>query len=260
MATADASRTLSLQIGADNAEAVEALIDAKLQERSEDFEALRQEFLALREQVGDVPELRRQLSAAGQLLRDAIDEHNGLVDRRNSGEPVSQDEIAEDGERVERVSTDLGSVRDELEQRVIVIEQRLDDPATGLAALHDRDANLQEQIDELRGAQTNVSTSGSKSGLTAALITFAAVFILAWVIIMLTPRHESWLWAVAWGAVLGGLVGLFVGLASKEGTRTNAYLGAIRDVRRERRDRVVEQEVEETPEHRHMAERERVSA
>lgn len=258
MATTDARRTLRLQVGADNAEAIEAVIDETLSQRSEDLEGLRQEFAALREEVGDIPELKRNLKAAADLLRDSIDSHNQLVDRRNAGEPVSEREVIEDGERVQRVSTDLGSVREELEQRVAIIEERLDDPETGLAALNNRDDELQEQINELRDSQVATTvTSAGKSGLKAALITFGVVFIFAWLWIMITDKHESWLWAVAWGAIFGGLVGIIVGLASREGARTNAYLGAIRDVRRERRE---ERDVEETSGDRRATERERVNA
>lgn len=234
---ATAKDNLDRQIGEANANAVEALIDEKLSQRSEDLESLRQEIVTLREQVGDLPELKRQLQAAAGLLRDAIDDHNGLVDRRNAGEPVSEAEVAKDEARVQRVSTDVGSVRDELEQRVSAIEERLDDKDTGLDALLRRDDELQEQIDEIRSGQSTVtSSSGSKSGLKAALITFAVVFVVVWLVIVLTPI-EGWLWAVVWGAILGGLVGLVVGIASKEGTRTNTFMGDLRDTRRARQER-----------------------
>lgn len=234
---ATAKDNLDRQIGEANANAVEALIDEKLSQRSEDLESLRQEIVTLREQVGDLPELKRQLQAAAGLLRDAIDDHNGLVDRRNAGEPVSEKEVAEDDARIKRVSTDVESVRDELEQRVAALEERLDDKDTGLDALLRRDNELQEQIDEIRSGQSTVtSSSGSKSGLKAALITFAVVFVVVWLVIVLTPI-EGWLWAVVWGAILGGLVGLVVGIASKEGTRTNTFMGDLRDTRRARQER-----------------------
>ena len=234
---ATAKDNLDRQIGEANANAVEALIDEKLSQRSEDLESLRQEIVTLREQVGDLPELKRQLQAAAGLLRDAIDDHNGLVDRRNAGEPVSEKEVVEDEARIKRVSTDVESVRDELEQRVAAIEERLDDKDTGLDALLRRDDELQEQIDEIRSGQSTVtSSSGSKSGLKAALITFAVVFFVVWLVIVLTPI-EGWLWAVVWGAILGGLVGLVVGIASKEGTRTNTFMGDLRDTRRARQER-----------------------
>ena len=245
---ATAKENLDRQIGEANSNAVDALIDEKLAQRSEDLEGLRQEIVTLREQVGDLPELRRQLQAAAGLLRDAIDDHNGLVDRRNAGEPVSEKEVVEDEARIKRVSTDVESVRDELEQRVAAIEERLDDKDTGLGALLRRDNELQEQIDEIRSGQSTVtSSSGSKSGLKAALITFVVVFLLAWAIIMVTGDDESWLWAVVWGAILGGLVGLVVGIASKEGTRTNTFMGDLRETRRVRQERKVAEDVEETP-------------
>jgi len=235
---ATARENLDRQVGEDNAGAIEAFIDEKLQQRSEDFEGLRQELIALREQVGDIPELRRQLSAAGQLLREAIEEHNGLVDRRNAGEPVSEREVVEGGARIERVSTEVGGVRDTLEERVAALEERADDPVTGFQALHDRDDNLQEQIDEIRDAQSQEAVvSGGKSGLAAALVTFVVVFILVsvWALVF----NHSWVWAFAWGAVLGGLVGVIVGLAPREGTRTNTFIGDLRDTRRARQERQV---------------------
>ena len=255
---ATAKDNLDRQIGEANANAVEALIDEKLAQRSEDLEGLRQEIVTLREQVGDrgraslvrdvlhVPELRRQLQAAAGLLRDAIDDHNGLVDRRNAGEPVSEKEVVEDEARIKRVSTDVESVRDELEQRVTALEERADGHDSDIQSLRDADTHLQEQINEIRSGQSEVTTSGGKSGLKAALITFTVVFFVVWLVIVLTPI-EGWLWAVVWGAILGGLVGLVVGIASKEGTRTNTFMGDLRETRRARQERKVAEDVEETP-------------
>jgi hypothetical protein len=252
---ATAKENLDRQVGEDNSNAIEALIDEKLSQRSEDLEGLRRDVVALREQIGDVdmPELRRQLNAAAGLLREAIDDHNEQAARRNAGEPVAASEVEVGEERVQRVSTELDSVRGTLEQRVTALEERLDDPDTGLQALHNRDDELQEQINELRDNQSTETTEvrTSKSGLKAALITFVVVFLLAWAIIMVTADEESWLWAVAWAGVSAGLVGIVVGLASKEGTRTNTFVGDWRDFRRSRRDErshvVVEEDERDHP-------------
>ena len=265
---ATAKENLDRQIGDDNSNAVAALVDekieARLNERSEDLETLRQELVALREEIGDIPELRRQLSAAGRLLRDAIDDHHEMAGRHEADGRVTASEVEAGEERIQRVSTDLGSVRDTLEGRVTTIEERLDDENTGLAALHNRDDELQAQINELRDIQSTETTEirSSKSGLKAALITFLVVFLLSWVIIMITGDDESWLWALAWGAIFGGIVGLVIGLASKEGTRTNTFIGDLRDTRhaRQERQRETVEEDERPAATRRVERRERVSA
>lgn len=249
---ATAKENLDRQIGQDNADAIEALVDEKLQARSEDLETLRQEIVTLREEIGDIPELRRQLVAAGALLRDAIDDHNQLVDRRNAGEPVSEREVAEDEVRVQRVSTDVESVRGELEQRVDALEDQVGrSDSEGLrGAVKDARTtadNAQATADEaLRLAQSNSgSADDDKSFVVPVLITLIGVTLLAWLIMWIIPGNQNNFWGLFWGIFAAALVALFLSRASKPGTKTNTFVGDLRDTRRARRER--EETSEEDP-------------
>lgn len=246
---ATAKENLDRQIGQGNADAIEALVDEKLQARSEDLETLRQEIVALREEVGDIPELKRQLQAAAGLLRGAIDDHNELVDRRNAGEPVSEREVAEDEVRVQRVSTDVESVRDELEQRVTALEDQVGrNDSEGLrGAVKDAQTtadSAKATADEaLRLAQSNSgSAGGGKAFVGPVLITLIGVMLLVWLIMWLIPGDQNNFWGLFWGIFAAALVALFLSRASKPGTKTNTFVGDLRDTRRVRRER------EETPE------------
>lgn len=246
---ATAKQNLNRQLGADNANAIEALVTEALREHGESLENLRQEVAGLREEVSEFPELRARLNAAARALLGEINDHNDRVERHNDGQSVTPDEVAAEGQRLDEVQGQVGEVRDALEERVGVLEAILasdhdgERPASRIDGIEDDIVGLRGRLDQVEsraGEAHSLSTQAIaiarasimggnllRRAATAALATWLVVFAIYFLLAGLGPVDWKWRDAFGWPSVLAGLVGCLVYLFARQREEAQAGAAAV---------------------------------
>lgn len=218
---------LARQIGADNADAIEALIDAKLKANGTALDELRREVVELRQKASGMDELKERVEAAVKALRGEIREHNDQIDERNAGREVTPQQVNQQEGRIEEKKAEVAGIREDVEARlrsleaIVAREHDGQRPPSRLDTIEERLAGVSSHAEGARTVAAQALAVARASGgggqvlrraLSVALAVWLIVFALYLLIFGLGPGDWRWRDAFGWPSVLAGMAALTASL------------------------------------------------